>query len=162
MQGIQTKVVTVAAVGAAIAGGAAFANAATSGSTTPNGAPARQADPHKGGHTANGRTESLLSGATASKVRAAALAKVKGTVERVETNVDSSAPYEAHIRKADGTEVEVQVNRDFSVAAVNTMPDTPSPVRRESPREAPSPGRLARLRRLLLRAAASSWDCPQA
>jgi uncharacterized membrane protein YkoI len=122
MQGIRTKVVTVAAVGAAIAGGAAFANAATSGSTTPNGTSARPADPHKGGHMANGRTETLLSGATASKVRAAALAKVKGTVERVETNVDSSAPYEAHIRKADGTEVEVQVNRDFSVAAVNTMP----------------------------------------
>jgi len=35
--------------------------------------------------------------------------------------VDSSAPYEAHIRKSDGTEVEVQVSRDYSVAAVNTM-----------------------------------------
>ena len=52
---------------------------------------------------------------------AAALAKVPGTVERVETNVDSSAPYEAHIRKADGTEVEVQVSKDYSVAAVNEM-----------------------------------------
>src|SRR4051794_29812536 len=83
MQGIRTKVVTVAAVGAAIAGGAAFANAATSGSTSSNAATAPQGaapgryggpqgfDPHKGGHTANGRTETLLSGATASKVRAA-------------------------------------------------------------------------------------------
>jgi hypothetical protein len=35
--------------------------------------------------------------------------------------VDSSAPYEAHIRKSDGTEVEVQVNKGYSVAAVNTM-----------------------------------------
>ena len=34
---------------------------------------------------------------------------------------DSSAPYEAHIVKSDGTEVEVQVNRDYTVAAVNTM-----------------------------------------
>ena len=50
-----------------------------------------------------------------------ALAKVSGTVERVETNVDSSAPYEAHIRKADGSEVEVQVNSDYTVAAVNEM-----------------------------------------
>jgi hypothetical protein len=33
-----------------------------------------------------------LGGDVESKVRAAALAKVKGTVERVETNVDSSAP----------------------------------------------------------------------
>ncbi|MDP9346461.1 MAG: hypothetical protein M3P44_12220 [Actinomycetota bacterium] len=44
-----------------------------------------------------------------------------GTVERVETSVDSSAPYEAHIVKSDGTEVEVQVNSDYSVAAVNSM-----------------------------------------
>jgi uncharacterized membrane protein YkoI len=70
---------------------------------------------------ANGRTETLLTGDTAAKVRAAALAKVPGSVERVETNVDSSAPYEAHIKKADGTEVEVQVSRDFTVAAVNAM-----------------------------------------
>jgi len=70
------------------------------------------------GHTVNGHTEELLTGDTASKVRAAALGEVSGTVDRVETNVDSSTPYEAHIRKADGTEVEVQVNRDFSVAAV--------------------------------------------
>jgi uncharacterized membrane protein YkoI len=54
-------------------------------------------------------------------VRAAALAKVPGTVERVETNVDGSAPYEAHIRKSDGSEVEVQVAKDFTVSAVNTM-----------------------------------------
>ena len=54
-------------------------------------------------------------------MRKAALAKVAGTVERVETNVDSSAPYEAHIRKADGASVEVQVNQDNSVAAVNEL-----------------------------------------
>jgi hypothetical protein len=58
-------------------------------------------------------------------VRAAALAKVSGTVERVETNVDSSAPYEAHIRKSDGTEVEVQVSKDFKVFAVNEMGGRP-------------------------------------
>ena len=57
----------------------------------------------------------------AAKVRAAALAKVSGTVERVETNVDSSAPYEAHITKSDGTQVEVQVSKDYSVTAVNEM-----------------------------------------
>lgn len=82
-------------------------------------------DPSKGGHTFNGRTEALLSGDVAAKVRGAALDKVSGTVERVETNVDSNAPYEAHIRKADGTEVEVQVTKDFTVAAVNSMPGHP-------------------------------------
>ena len=74
-----------------------------------------------GRHSVNGKTEAALTGETAAKVQAAALAKVPGTVERVETNVDSSAPYEAHITKADGTQVEVQVNSDYTVAAVNTM-----------------------------------------
>jgi uncharacterized membrane protein YkoI len=119
MHGMRSKLVTAAAVTAAAVGGGAIANAASSPSSTAS--PPAQHDPSKGGHTANGRTEQLLSGDVAAKVKAAALAKVSGTVERVETNVDSSAPYEAHIRKADGTEVEVQVSKDYSVAAVNTM-----------------------------------------
>jgi len=128
MGSIRSKLVTFTAVAAAALGGAAFANAATSGkaSSTPTPpasatAPRGGFDPSKGGHTVDGKTEKLLTGEVESKVRAAALAKVSGTVERVETNVDSSAPYEAHIRKADGTEVEVQVNSDYTVAAVNTM-----------------------------------------
>ena len=125
MQGMRSKLVTAAAVAAAAVSGGAIANAATSSSATPSASstakPPAKHDPSKGGHTANGKTEKLLSGDVAAKVKAAALAKVSGTVERVETNVDSSAPYEAHIRKADGTEVEVQVSKDYSVAAVNTM-----------------------------------------
>ena len=69
----------------------------------------------------NGKAEQPLTGDTAAKVKAAALKKVSGTVERVETNVDSSAPYEAHLRKSDGTEVEVQVSSSFEVTAVNAM-----------------------------------------
>jgi uncharacterized membrane protein YkoI len=131
MSTLRSKLVTAAAVGAATLGGTAIANAASSGSTSTTPAASSgtsstqqappQRDPHQGGHTANGRTETLLAGDTAAKVKAAALAKVAGTVERVETNVDSSAPYEAHIKKADGTEVEVQVSSDFTVAAVTTM-----------------------------------------
>jgi hypothetical protein len=130
MSSIRTKLTTVAAVCAAAIGGGAIANAATSATTSSSSspssisqAPAEQPpqNPSRGGHTFNGRTESLLTGDVASKVRAAALAKVPGTVERVETNVDSSAPYEAHIVKSDDTEVEVQVNSDYTVAAVNTM-----------------------------------------
>ena len=130
MATLRSKLVTAAAVGAAAIGGSAIASAATSGSsnssssaTAPSSPPQSrpQFDPSKGGHTVNGKTEKLLTGDVEAKVRAAALAKVPGTVERVETNVDSSAPYEAHIKKADGTEVEVQVNGDYSVAAVNAM-----------------------------------------
>lgn len=117
MQGMRSKLVTAAAVAAAAVSGGAIANAATSSSATPTAKPPAKHDPSKGGHTANGKTEKLLTGDVAAKVKAAALAKVSGTVERVETNVDSSAPYEAHIRKADGTEVEVKVDKDFKVTA---------------------------------------------
>jgi uncharacterized membrane protein YkoI len=116
MASMRSKLVTAVAVGAAAVSGAAIASAAsgTGASGTPH-------DPSRGGHTVNGKTEKLLTGDVASKVRAAALAKVSGTVERVETNVDSSTPYEAHIVKSDGTEVEVQVGSDYKVAAVNEM-----------------------------------------
>jgi hypothetical protein len=46
---------------------------------------------------------------------------VSGTVDRVETNVDDSAPYEAHITKSDGTQVIVEINKDYSVASVSSM-----------------------------------------
>jgi uncharacterized membrane protein YkoI len=127
MSTIRTKLATGAAIVAAAAGGGAIANAATSGTASSSAANAPSALPQQGGgpaggrHQANGRTEQALSGTVAAKVRAAALQKVPGTVERVETNVDSSAPYEAHITKSDGTQVEVQVSKDYTVAAVNTM-----------------------------------------
>jgi uncharacterized membrane protein YkoI len=116
MSSVRTKLVTAAAVGAAAVSGAAVAGAATSSSSSGS------AD--HGRHTVNGKSEQPLTGTTAAKVRTAALAKVPGTIDRLETNVDGSAPYEAHIvRKSDGAEVEVQVSADFTVAAVNAMGD---------------------------------------
>ena len=115
-------IATFAALAALALGGSAIAGAAQSGtsnssSTAAGSPPAQPAGPHQ----ANGKTEQPLTGDTAAKVKAAALKKVSGTVERVETNVDSSAPYEAHITKSDGTQVEVQVSKDFAVTAVNSM-----------------------------------------
>jgi hypothetical protein len=136
MTSIRSKLTTFAAIGAAALGGGAIANAASSTTSTtssttsstaaPTSAPAAgQPSAPQGRHTANGKTETALTGDVAAKVKAAALAKVAGTVDRVETNVDSSAPYEAHITKADGTQVEVQVTSDYTVAAVNAMPGHP-------------------------------------
>ena len=123
MASLRSKLVTVAAVGAAAVGSAGIANAASSTTTSSSAsATPTAAQQQRGGrHTVNGKTEKALTGDVAAKVKAAALAKVAGTVERVETNVDGSAPYEAHITKSDGTSVEVQVNSDYTVAAVNTM-----------------------------------------
>jgi hypothetical protein len=106
-----------AAVGVAggIAGGSAATNNNNDNNDRGSGPPGR----HVG---ANGQREQPLTGDVASKVRDAALAKVNGgTIERVETDADHGSPYEAHVRKADGTELEVLVNKSFEVTAVNEM-----------------------------------------
>lgn len=117
-------VATVAALGALALGGSAIAGAATNSSTatssaTPSASQGKPAGRHVG---ANGKQEQALSGTVAAKVKAAALKKVPGgTIERVETDVDHGSPYEAHVTKSDGTQLEVLVNKDFAVTAVNTM-----------------------------------------
>ena len=132
MFGLRTKVTSLAAIAAAAIGGTAIANAATSNSTTnttaagsaaqPSQTPPAQRDPSLGGHQANGKTETLLTGDTATKVEAAAKAKVPGgTIERVETDADTGSPYEAHVKKADGSEVIVYVDSSFNVTGTGTM-----------------------------------------
>ena len=135
---LRKGLMAVAALGALALGGSALANAATStgssstgasssGSTAaqqqaPQGQPPRDPTTPGGHRGANGQVEQALPSAVAAKVKAAAEAKVPGgTVERVETDVDHGSPYEAHVRKSDGTELEVLVNKDFAVTAVNTM-----------------------------------------
>jgi hypothetical protein len=128
-QTVRKGAVTVGALGALALGGSALADAATNSTAQPAqpaqaGQSGQRPDPTKpGGHVgANGKTEAALPADVAAKVKAAAEAKVSGgTVERVETVVDHGSPYEAHVRKADGTELEVLVNKDFQVTAVNTM-----------------------------------------
>jgi hypothetical protein len=122
--------VAALALGASALAGAAGQSTTTQGSNAQGyGAPGQPPrgnsapDPSKGGHVGrNGQRETLLTGDTAAKVKAAALAKVPGaTVERVETDADHGSPYEAHLRKSDGTELEVLVDKSFAVTAVNTM-----------------------------------------
>jgi uncharacterized membrane protein YkoI len=75
---------------------------------------------HGGPHTANGITETVLTGADAEKATAAALAEVPGaTVNRVETDADGAA-YEAHITKADGSRATVLMDSAFKVTNVET------------------------------------------
>jgi hypothetical protein len=65
--------------------------------------------------------ETLLTGDTASKVRAAALAKEPGaTVSRVETDADGHAAYEVHMVRSDGSLVTVYVDKQFDVVSVET------------------------------------------
>jgi hypothetical protein len=120
-------VAAIAALAALALGGSVIADAATSSTATtaPQGAPAPggPGGPGGGRHVgANGQREKALSPSVGAKVRKAALDKIPGaSVERVETDVDHGSPYEAHLRKADGTQLEVLVNQSFQVTAVNTM-----------------------------------------
>ena len=122
---------TGGAIGAMLVNGSATADTASTAATTAAdpaaGTPAAAAagaptfDPTKGGHVgANGIKEELLTGDTAEKVKAAALAAVPGgTIQRVETDAEGS-PYEAHMTKADGSEVTVKVGSDFKVTGIET------------------------------------------
>jgi uncharacterized membrane protein YkoI len=123
------KVVATAAVAFGLAAGsygiAAAANG--TGATTTSGvaaaalaAPSAAQDQGKpwGGQRSD---ETLLTGDTESKVRAAALAAVSGgTIVRVETDADGNAKYEAHMTKSDGTPVTVYVDASFAVVSVET------------------------------------------
>ena len=93
--------------------GAATATQTPTAATAPANAP----DPAT---VAHGPDETLLTGTTADKVAAAAKAAVPGaTIIRVETDSEGS-PYEAHMKKTDGTFVTVKVDKDFKVTSTET------------------------------------------
>jgi hypothetical protein len=95
---------------------------------TPNGAYGGPGGPRHGGNVDESRSqrpdERLLSGDTASKVRAAALAKYPGaTILRVET--DSDGVYEAHLTTSDGRRVTIEVDKSFKVTGEESGPGRP-------------------------------------
>ena len=112
-------VVGAATVGAAL-GGAALAGAATGPSGSSSSSTAATAATNNAPNPAtvsHGPGETLLTGATADKVKAAALAAVPGgTIIRVETD-SAGWPYEAHVTKADGTQVTLKVDASFKVTS---------------------------------------------
>ena len=113
----------VAALTAFALGGAAVAQAVgnTSGSATTNNngsAPTRS-----DGALPQRSDETVLTGDTASKMTAAAKAEVPGaTIERVETDADGHAAYEAHMVKSDGSRITVYVNKQFEVVGAEDGP----------------------------------------
>ena len=108
-----------ASITALALGGSAIAGAASGGdNNSPANAPARApGQPHQRAG------ETLLTGNTEAQVRKAALAEVSGgTIDRVETDADGNAAYEAHMTKSDGTRVTVYVNKSFDVVSVKAGP----------------------------------------
>ena len=131
---MKNKIIALAGAGIVAAsalalGGAALASANETGSTGTTtsgtygqlgegaGVPGMRGDGNTDPSKPMRSNEKLLTGDTAAKVTAAAKAKEPtATIERVET--DSDGVYEAHMVRADGTHITVQVNASFAVTAV--------------------------------------------
>jgi hypothetical protein len=98
---------------------------ASAATDTPSATSSAQAGTESGAPSGNAHgsasvrsDETVLTGADAEKATAAALAAVPGgTVYRVETDA-GDAEYEAHLTKADGTEVTVKLDANFAVVEV--------------------------------------------
>ena len=108
-------------------GGTATQNGAY-GAPSWNGGYGGPAGPRHGGNVDESKSqrpdEHLLTGDTATRVRAAALARYPGaTVLRVET--DSDGVYEAHLTTTDGRRVTVEVDKAFKVTGEEAGPGRP-------------------------------------
>jgi len=87
--------------------------AATDTATSADSAPA-------GPHTANGITETVLTGDQATSVQAAVTAANPGaTIDRMETDADGDT-YEAHITLADGSHSTVKLDASFNITSTET------------------------------------------
>ncbi len=106
---------TVAAGGLVLAGFAGGAALVLGGAADAAGSSSTSQDAAQDGHGG----ETPLTGTTADKVRAAALARYPGaTVDRLET--DSDGVYEAHVTTKAGDDVVVEVGKDFTVTGTQT------------------------------------------
>jgi uncharacterized membrane protein YkoI len=87
---------------------------------------------HRGRHGGRGRGgngETPLTGATLASVKSAVLAAYPGsTVDRASTETDgkSTDAYEAKVTKADGTKIEVFLDKAFTVTGNKAQPARPS------------------------------------
>jgi len=116
---LERTVVIIAVAFGVAAGSYGVASAASGSGSSSNGSTAAHSTQQPWGHQRS--DETLLTGDTAAKVRALALAKVPGgTVVRVETDADGNAAYEAHMVRADGTPATVYVNKQLEFVSVQT------------------------------------------
>lgn len=121
MDHIKNAPFVVFGISALALGGAAIAGAASGGDGSSSTAAPSSSPQGSGGLPPQRADETLLDGDVEAQVRKAALAEVSGgTIERVETDADGNAAYEAHMVKSDGSHVTVYVNRSFDVVNVSS------------------------------------------
>jgi uncharacterized membrane protein YkoI len=92
-------IITIATAGALAAGGAAIAGAAAGGD--------------------DDATDRAISGSALEKAKAAALADTPGRVTGTEVG-DEESYYEVEVTRPDGSQVDVQLDRDFHVVSSAT------------------------------------------
>jgi hypothetical protein len=127
--GLAIGMLAAGAVAGAVLAGTLSASAADSttspgatgsgayGSAAPQGAGTQRQGGNHGSSPVRD-DEKALNASDSATVKAAALKAVPGgTVYRVETDAGDAA-YEAHMTKADGTEVTVKLDKNFKVTAV--------------------------------------------
>ena len=123
---IKNVLLIILSITALALGGSAIAGAASGGGGSSSSNSNRSARPMNrppAGLPPQRSDETLLTGDTAAKVRAAALAKVSGgTIDRVESDADGHAAYEAHMTRSDGSRATVYVNKAFEVVSVQSGP----------------------------------------
>ena len=118
---IVLSITALALGGSAIAGAASGGGGSSNDNSRSNTLPARPQAP--AGLPPQRPDETLLTGDSAAKVRKAALAKVSGgTIDRIETDADGHAAYEAHMTRSDGSRVTVYVNKAYEVVGVENGP----------------------------------------
>jgi hypothetical protein len=107
--------------------GASAAPSATPSASSSTATGGGAAAPDHGGATPVRSDEKSVSSADEATLRAAALKAVPGgTVYRIETDAGDAA-YEAHMTKADGSEVTVKFDKNLAVTKVETGMGTGDP-----------------------------------
>ena len=110
----------LASAGIAVAAGGGTSSTNSAGTSnlaasTSNGSGSTSAPPDPAAMT-HGPNETLLTGTDLQKADAAAQAAVPGaTIIRAETDSSGAAPYEVHMKKADGTYATVELDSNFNV-----------------------------------------------
>jgi hypothetical protein len=117
MNTVRKVAMNSALVAGLVGGGAYLAMGYPVIASSTNAGSQSSTDSAKGSHQANGITEKLLTGSTATRVRSAVLAANPGaTVHRVENDAEG-AVYEAHITKSDGSLATVKLDASFNITA---------------------------------------------
>ena len=118
---VRKTLVTGALVTGVSIGAAGIATAATSSSTSGSSGSSNQSRPPAGAPgdpatMSHGPSETLLTGTDLQKAVAAANAAVpNSTVVRAESDSSGVAPFEVHMKKADGSYVTVELSSSFQV-----------------------------------------------